>query len=282
MAAKPFAFVLMPFDDGFEDIYKQGIKSVADECGVVAERVDEQTFSDRILDQIYKQIDAADFIIADMTGRNPNVFYEVGYAHAKDKLCTLLTSDANDIPFDLKHHRHIIYNGSITTLKERLSKELEWLKAEADKRSTVPFTIELKSAWGELVKTSLSATSNINFVFDLRNKTKRKSPEIDAIYIYTRDGWTFYQDDKECPSDKVAGDPQQKRHFIQSPVQRLSPDGWAQLQLQARKIVWSSWRGGEVKDTYVHEGSLKVEIHTAEKPFAETVNPKVEVSEIPF
>jgi len=107
----------MPFTSDFDDIYKLGIQAAATECGVIAERVDEQTYTETILERIYRQIDTADFIIADMTGKNPNVFYEVGYAHARGKLCTLLTQSTDDIPFDLKHHRHIIYNGSIKTLK---------------------------------------------------------------------------------------------------------------------------------------------------------------------
>ena len=44
-----------------------------------------------------------------MTGRNPNVFYETGYAHALGKHVILLTQEAKDIPFDLKHYQHIIY-----------------------------------------------------------------------------------------------------------------------------------------------------------------------------
>jgi hypothetical protein len=55
-----------------------------------------------------------------MSGRNPNVFYELGYAHAKNKVCLLLTKDATDIPFDLKHHRHIVYR-SIQDLRKKLS-----------------------------------------------------------------------------------------------------------------------------------------------------------------
>ena len=104
MPTKPFAFVLMPFDDAFDDIYKLGIQATATECGVVAERVDEQTFSETILERIYRQIENADFIIADMTRRNPNVFYEVGYAHARGKLCTLLTQSVDDIPFRSEEH----------------------------------------------------------------------------------------------------------------------------------------------------------------------------------
>lgn len=113
-----FAFVLMPFNEEFDDIYKFGIKEAAAELEVLAERVDEQLYSEGILERIYRQIEVADIVIADMSGQNPNVFYEVGYAHAKEKLCILLTSDSNDIPFDLKHHRHIIYDGSIKKLRE--------------------------------------------------------------------------------------------------------------------------------------------------------------------
>jgi nucleoside 2-deoxyribosyltransferase len=92
-----FAFVLMPFDAAFDDIYKLGIKETAEKLGIRAERVDEQIFhKENILERIYSQIDAADFIIADLTDRNPNVFYETGYAHAKGKLCLLLTSKADD------------------------------------------------------------------------------------------------------------------------------------------------------------------------------------------
>lgn len=68
---KPFAFVLMPFGKEFDDIYRLGIQETAKEQGVVAERVDEQIYTESILERIYRQIDAADFIIADMTGKNP-------------------------------------------------------------------------------------------------------------------------------------------------------------------------------------------------------------------
>src|SRR5580658_6443396 len=127
-----FAFVLMPFDAEFDDRYRLGIKETAKQLGIMAERVDEQIYREGILERIYRQIDVADVIVADMTGKNPNVFYEVGYAHAKGKLTILLTSDANDIPFDLKHRRHIVYGQSITVLRERLAEELQWAKTEVE------------------------------------------------------------------------------------------------------------------------------------------------------
>jgi hypothetical protein len=112
-----FAFVLMPFDPKFADLYKFGIKEPAAELGILAERVDEQLYNEGILDRVYRQIDLADIIVAEMTGQNPNVFYEVGYAHGKGKLCILSTASADDIPFDLKHRRHIVHGNSIGTLR---------------------------------------------------------------------------------------------------------------------------------------------------------------------
>lgn len=123
---KKFVFVLMPFDESFNDIYNYGIKQTCTDLDSYCERVDEQIFNERILDRIYNQISKADIVIADMTMRNPNVFYEVGYTHGIGKNVILLTQNADDIPFDLKHFPHIIYNGKIKNLAEQLKKKLEW------------------------------------------------------------------------------------------------------------------------------------------------------------
>jgi nucleoside 2-deoxyribosyltransferase len=88
-APKAFVFVLMPFDQDFGDIYELGIKTACKEAGAYCERVDEQIFTDSILQRVYNQIAKADIVIADMTGKNPNVFYEVGYAHALGKTVIL-------------------------------------------------------------------------------------------------------------------------------------------------------------------------------------------------
>ncbi len=128
IATKPkkFCFVLMPFDSEFEDIYALGIKQSCIDAGAYCERVDEQIFNESILDRIYNQISKADIVIADMTNRNPNVFYEVGYAHALGKTTILLTKNSDDIPFDLKHFPHIIYNNKIGKLKEDLTQRVRW------------------------------------------------------------------------------------------------------------------------------------------------------------
>jgi hypothetical protein len=125
-APKPFVFVLMPFAPEFEDIYKLGIKPACQNVGAYAERVNEQIFAESILDRIYNQISKADLIVADMTGKNPNVFYEAGYAHALGKRVILLTQKSEDIPFDLKHYPHIVYGGRIVELISELEKRVRW------------------------------------------------------------------------------------------------------------------------------------------------------------
>lgn len=123
---KNFVFVLMPFSKEFQDTYELGIKSACQEAGAYCERVDEQFFEESILERLYNQISKADIIVSDMTGKNPNVFYETGYAHALNKRVMLVTKEVDDIPFDLKHYPHIVHNGSIKKLKTDLEAKIRW------------------------------------------------------------------------------------------------------------------------------------------------------------
>ena len=103
------------------------LKQACKDAGVTyCERVDEQDFDGFMIDRIYNQMAKADLIISDLTGRNPNVFYETGFAHGIGKKPILLTQKAEDIPFDLKHYPHIIYNGEIVKLQKELEKKVRW------------------------------------------------------------------------------------------------------------------------------------------------------------
>ena len=135
---KSFAFVLMPFDKAFDEVYKEGIKPACKAAGVHCERVDEQFFEETILQRIYDQITVADLIISDMTGRNANVFYETGYAHALGKKVILLTGKIDDIPFDLKHHQHIVYEGNIPLLRQLLRRRVSWYSKQIDASVSEP------------------------------------------------------------------------------------------------------------------------------------------------
>lgn len=151
MENKGFIFVLMPFSEKFNDVYHYGIKKTANDCGFYSERVDEQIFEGTILSRIYNQIQKADLIIADMTDRNPNVFYETGYAHALQKNVILLTQSTDDIPFDLKHYPHIIYNGNIKFLSEELTKKINWLAEQGEQKIDTSTYLEIYND-GKLIK----------------------------------------------------------------------------------------------------------------------------------
>lgn len=168
---KPFIFVLMPFDPKFDDIYEYGIKGAANDVDAYAERVDEQYFLEGIYDRILNQINKADVIVADMTGQNPNVFYEVGYAHALGKIVLLLTQDSNHIPFDLKHRPHTIYNGKINELRKQLAPKIKWALSENDtmiREMNVGLRVcgtFVKSGLNRTQPTTITINSNCNKFF---------------------------------------------------------------------------------------------------------------------
>jgi hypothetical protein len=121
------------------------------------------------------------------------VFYEVGYAHAKEKLCVLLTSSAEDIPFDLKHHRHITYKPTaLHKLQERLTAECKILveKLKADRKG---LAVAISAGWGSLLKSEWSAKGEVDIHFDIVNETDMPF-DVQAMYFYTGKGWRFSQD----------------------------------------------------------------------------------------
>lgn len=284
---KYFAFVLMPFDQAFNDVYKIGIKEVVSQFGdMIAERVDEQMYREGILERIYRQIEAADVIIADMTGQNPNVFYEVGYAHARGKLCILLTSDAADIPFDLKHRPHIVYNSSITTLREELHKNLAWARDEIEKQRQSHINVTPQSIDGNLNLTKFTASASLTFKIDLENISHDRAVNIQAIYFYSTEQWTLYQDGKECPRTtadaELLGVGFKRRHFLSPPLPWLQKGAWAQVKFEARSVLANTFRGEELQDSYHVRGRSVMRLVTADGNFDHQIPIDVEVSNIPF
>lgn len=98
---------MMPFA-GFDAVWA-AIQQVAQQNGMIAKRADNVWEHHEIIQDIVALIDEAAIIICDCTGRNANVFYEIGIAHALGKDIILITQSANDIPFDLSHHRYLPY-----------------------------------------------------------------------------------------------------------------------------------------------------------------------------
>jgi hypothetical protein len=277
-----FAFVLMPFSKEFDDIYQLGIKEAANSLGINAERVDEQIYSEGILERIYRQIEAADIIIADMSGKNPNVFYEVGYAHAHEKLCILLTSDPDDIPFDLKHKRHLIYNGNITDLKSKILVDLNWAKSEIENIKKSHIEVKLKGQSGNLEKTQYKDIGEIDFIIDLYNNSNKESADIEMAYLYTSSNWKLYQNNKECPRTTSDINLYTQRHFLDPPVKKLSKQAWAQIKFSAKRTLASSLKGEELKDSYPIKGRAVLRLINSKGSFDYELNINTVAELIPF
>lgn len=115
-------FVMMPFLEGFNAIYRL-IQRCCKEQGLRCERADEDVIPGKITGKIYQYISGSGIIIADMTGKNPNVFYELGLAHAISENVILLTQSIDDVPFDLRDFIHIQYSNTFDGA-EKLANEL--------------------------------------------------------------------------------------------------------------------------------------------------------------
>lgn len=119
-------FVAMPFNEDLEDLYIYGIRRCVEGVGLSCIRVDEVEHSGPIAQEIVDQIKRCRITIAEVSDHNPNVFYEVGWAHALGRPTILLAREGTDLPFDIRHINTIIYK-NIHGLEERLTKRLQGL-----------------------------------------------------------------------------------------------------------------------------------------------------------
>ncbi|HSS22408.1 MAG TPA: hypothetical protein VLL54_20215 [Pyrinomonadaceae bacterium] len=116
-ANRKVCFVMMPFSKAFTAIYKNCLRPTLKGQQWECRRADEIFQSTAVMDLVREEILRADLIVADLTGKNPNVFYELGYAHAVDKTTILITQSIEDVPFDLRHRQLIEYQRTPRGLK---------------------------------------------------------------------------------------------------------------------------------------------------------------------
>lgn len=114
---KPRAFVVMQFTEPYNSLWKAVIKPVAKEAGFHAFRADDVYRPGIVLQDIVRGIAMSEVVIAEVTPRNPNVFYELGYAHALGTPTVLLAEQPEEggssLPFDISGYRCIFYEDAI-------------------------------------------------------------------------------------------------------------------------------------------------------------------------
>ena len=131
------AFVIMPFAQEFEEIYNLFIAPTLIEAGFEVFRADDIVSQRNILEDIVRSIIESDLIVADLTGKNPNVYYELGLAHALGKSVILLIQSIEDLPFDLRSYRVVPYNTHFASI-QKAKKDLLELAIGA-KMESIPF-----------------------------------------------------------------------------------------------------------------------------------------------
>jgi hypothetical protein len=109
--------VMMPINSAFAGTY-QAIGRACSRASLRSSRADDIWESSTIIQDIFSLIFRAQIVVVDFTGRNSNVMYETGIAHTLGKAVIPISQSMSDVPFDLTHHRILIYLNNAQGLQE--------------------------------------------------------------------------------------------------------------------------------------------------------------------
>ena len=183
-------FVVSPIGDAGSDIrknadqlYQHIIKPVCEKCGFEAKRVDDFNTSDSITQDILDALNEYDLVIADLTGHNPNVFFEIGYRTKSQKPIIHLKRKGETLPFDVSAIRTFEYDltdlDMVTATKERLEQVIMNFKYDSIK--------ERKSSGNSFENNLIvSSLNDIQYKIDvLTEEIKKKENETTKTVIET-------------------------------------------------------------------------------------------------
>jgi len=103
-------FILCPFHEPFNTYYEKVYKPAIQAAGRNPLRADSIFRSGNVVRQVWEFILESEVVLAELSEENPNVYYELGLAHAVGKPTILATSVPDAIPFDLRNLRHLVYD----------------------------------------------------------------------------------------------------------------------------------------------------------------------------
>lgn len=148
-SVKEICFVIMPFggwlDDYYQDIYRPAIEA----AGLEPHRADDLFRPSTIVNDIWTYTKRARLVLADLSGKNPNVFYELALAHALAKPAILVAESMEDVPFDLRALRVLVYDKNAPEWGQLLRAKVQASIAEVLKTPTeavLPAFLETKGA----------------------------------------------------------------------------------------------------------------------------------------
>lgn len=124
-ASHKACFVIMPFGGRFDSYYEKIYKPAIVSAKLESKRADDLNRPSTIIGDIWEAIVSSTLVLADITGLNPNVMYELGLAHAAAKPAIILSNDIDTVPFDLRSLRIILYDIEQTDWAHRLMNKIE-------------------------------------------------------------------------------------------------------------------------------------------------------------
>lgn len=193
---KPTCFVMMPIADvtGYEPghftlVYEHIIKPACERAGFAPKRADENTNSNIIILDILKSITECDLALCDLSGLNPNVFYELGLSQAFNKKTVIIKDEKTLSPFDINAIRYTSYNSSLridNTNKDiaSIAKMIDSTVNDPDEYNSI--TQVLRNNPTELnkkISTAFKARPHMNDSYDLSKQMNM------GDYLESEKGW---------------------------------------------------------------------------------------------
>lgn len=175
MTTERKCFLISPIGDAgsetrkrSDDLKKYIIEPVLKDLGIKLERADTLTNPGDITTKVIVKINEADLIIADLTDRNPNVFYELAISHALRKPVIHMIKKGQSVPFDIQQYNYISYDNNdldmLEPSKEELKKQIESIQANPDNIIN-PFTEALN-----FIKINKSGDPKDKIIAELRGR----------------------------------------------------------------------------------------------------------------
>lgn len=150
------AFLIMPFEEELDWLHREIVEAGAIE-GVDVRRADSIFSPGVILEQVFEAIDEADAIIAVCTGKNANVFFELGYAWHKHRPI-LVAETSGDLPFDVAHYRTELYGATNDAVRSTFTTRLRAAIRAAVAEDDLPRGRRLRSSRGAQGRPALNGS----------------------------------------------------------------------------------------------------------------------------
>ncbi|HLX00271.1 MAG TPA: hypothetical protein VKR82_16645 [Candidatus Acidoferrales bacterium] len=217
-SSKRCCFVISPFggwnDRYYEEVYKPSVERV----GLLPQRADDIYRPSAIVHDIWGYIKNSKVMLADVTGKNANVFYELGLAHAAGKPVVLITRSIDDVPFDLRHLRVIEYDVQDPEWSEILGAKIEQALQEVLEAPTLavpPAFLDAKK--GELAQAESPLGKQVLQLQEELRRVQRKMESSDS-------------------SDGPRIDPPEARSLIRRYLERGIPAGTIKERLMYLRV----------------------------------------------